>query len=338
MTLGEFFQRYQSNRPPGKETNTSYTESIHIKHLLRLLAENTPLSEIPIRAQSYATARYAEKTRTGNPISHVTIKKELGTLSSIWNQWGINEGIVTAPLSFKRVQLPKRKQQPRFQTWDEVMRKSKGDLTSELWESVFLSVSETQALLADVRDGKSIIRGQARYFPFTFPMFAFVAYTGCRRSEMLRARVEDIDFSRNELTIREKKRDRTKEETYRHVPLAPALKAILQDWLKTHPGGEILFCRTAGESITAQMASHHFRWAVEATKWKPLPGFHVLRHSFVSNLASRGVSDHVIMGLVGHLNRETTRRYLHLRPQTLEAALGLLYGEGTPAEKLLEPT
>jgi hypothetical protein len=30
VNLGEFFRRFQANRPPGKESNTLYTEDIHI--------------------------------------------------------------------------------------------------------------------------------------------------------------------------------------------------------------------------------------------------------------------------------------------------------------------
>src|ERR1700677_2362839 len=32
MTLGYFFKKYKENRPPGKESNTTYTEEIHLAH------------------------------------------------------------------------------------------------------------------------------------------------------------------------------------------------------------------------------------------------------------------------------------------------------------------
>jgi integrase len=115
---------------------------------------------------------------------------------------------------------------------------------------------------------------------------------------MLRARVEDIDLTADQLTVREKKKDKSK-ETYRHVPIAASLRDVLVDWLRIHPGGNILFCRTAGEPFTAQMAVHHFRWALEGSEWRVLRGWHAFRHSFISNLASRGIDQRVIMGLVG---------------------------------------
>src|SRR5262249_24184466 len=42
ITLGEFFRLYRDNRPPDKEASTSYTENIHLNHLLRILGERQP--------------------------------------------------------------------------------------------------------------------------------------------------------------------------------------------------------------------------------------------------------------------------------------------------------
>ena len=72
---------------------------------------------------------------------------------------------------------------------------------------------------------------------------------------------------------------------------------------------------------------------LDASKWKVLKGWHVFRHSFISNLACRGVSERVIMALAGHLNRETTRRYTHLVPSTVQEAMCLLFGEGALIEE-----
>src|SRR5262249_41820385 len=144
------------------------------------------------------------------------------------------------------------------------------------------------------------IGSNRRILPWVYPMFAFCAYLGCRRSEMLRSRLEDLDFERDEILLREKKKDTTKEETFRHVPMPRQLRAILEEWLKVHPGGPFTFSRRAGEPITVQMANRYFRGALEGSKWKVLRGFHVFRHSLISNLAEQGVSEPVIMELVGH--------------------------------------
>src|SRR5262245_45743368 len=64
VTVGDFFEQYQSDRPPGKEANTSYTEDIHIEHLKRLFGSRTPAVEIPDRLQSYVNGRATEKGKS----------------------------------------------------------------------------------------------------------------------------------------------------------------------------------------------------------------------------------------------------------------------------------
>jgi integrase len=230
------------------------------------------------------------------------------------------------PLKAETVKEAKQREKPPFQPWEKVMQKTKGNAESDLWESVFLTATQVEELLKHVKNVKYKWKNSS--FPWIYPMFAFCAYTGARRSEMLRAKVEDMDFESAELTIREKKKDRSKKETYRHVPMRSELKTVLEEWLRVHRGGDYLFCKNAGEPFSVQMANHYFRWALDSSDWKPLRGYHVFRHSLISNLACRGVTDRIIMGLVGHLNAATTRRYQHLFPSTVQAALDSVFGSG----------
>lgn len=332
VTLGEFFERFQANRPPGKEGNTAYTEDIHITHLLRLLGARTPLPEVPGKLQGYVNARSQEAGRRSECVSHVTVKKELGTLTGIWNRWGMREGLVMQTLSLRNLEYPKKREKPPFQTWEQIERRiARGKLTADeqagLWDALFLTVAQIEELLAFVRDNGCLIRKNRRVFPWVYPMLAFCAYTGARRSEMLRSRLEDLDFDGDEVSIREKKKDREKEFTLRHVPIVPQLKAILLDWLREHPGGPMTFCRTAGEPLTEQMATHYLRWALDGSKWEVVKGFHVFRHSMISNMVSRGVPERVLMAVAGHLNAETSRRYQHLLPSTVQDAMGVVFGK-----------
>jgi site-specific recombinase XerD len=108
--------------------------------------------------------------------------------------------------------------------------------------------------------------------------------------------------------------------------MTPLLRAALREWLSAHPGGPYTFCTAAGVGLREQTANNYFRWAVDGGRWKVVRGWHTLRHSFVSNLASRGVSEGIIMKLAGHLNAETTRRYAHLIPSTVHDAMRLVFG------------
>src|SRR5262249_26615692 len=151
-------------------------------------------------------------------VSHVTVKKELGTLTSVWNKWGLVKKLVPAPLTLRNIQYSKRKERPPFQTWEEIERRiARGRLTAveqqKLWDCLYLSVAQVEELLGWVKHHGCLIRSTRRVFQWVYPMVAFCAYTGCRRSEMLRSRLEDIDLDGRGVLIREKKKDTTKEET-----------------------------------------------------------------------------------------------------------------------------
>jgi integrase len=323
VSLGALLKDYRKGGCLSKEENTRYTERIHIKHLLRVFGRRTSVGQVPARLQEYIKNRSKE-------VGQETIKKELGTLSSIWNKWALRAKLVPAPLTLRNLDYPKKKEKARFQTWTEIERRiARGRLSKKeqvgIWDCLYLTVNEIEELLAYVKDAGCLIREKRYQFPWVYPMIAFCAYTGARRSEMLRCEIQDLDFEKNEIAIREKKKDREKELTFRHVPMVPQLKAILEDWLEVHPGGQYTFCKNAGEPLTVQMATHYLRWALEESRWSVIKGFHTLRHSFISNLASKGVSERVIMRLAGHLNRETTARYAHLFPSAVVDAVKLVF-------------
>jgi integrase len=120
----------------------------------------------------------------------------------------------------------------------------------------------------------------------THPMFTLAAYTGARRSELLRSQLSDIDFKDKVVTIREKKRVRGKLTT-RRVPLSPPLERVLKAWLKIHPGGPHTFCHDTAViersrksqqrgdgpiALTGDEAAHHFRQTVKDSRWEVLKG------------------------------------------------------------------
>ena len=53
-------------------------------------------------------------------------------------------------------------------------------------------------------------------------------------------------------------------------------------------------------------------------------GPHMLRHSFCSHLAMRGVPARAIQELAGHRDISTTQRYMHLSPAVVVDAIRLL--------------
>jgi integrase len=362
VTLADLFARYERGIPPGNmEGNSLLTVRIHMKHLLRLLGGRTAAQRLSTGAlQGYVNGRSRERYRK-KAISPSTIKKEVATFRSVWN-WGKDHGVLTGEPPTRGLRYEKEDRKPPFRTWEEIERQvARGGLTeeqaAELWDALFLSVEQVRECLEHVRATPAA--------PFVYPMFVFVAHTGARRSEMLRSRVEDIDLEEKRVRIREKKKDRTKKETERYVDMSGLLEQVMRDWLGgQHPGGPFTFCqgervarsrtrsRTTGHQsgpgrattvsgraatvrerdggpgllpLTKDEATHHFKRALEGSRWAVVRGFHVFRHSFASNLAGGGVSPQAIDALMGHQTEAMRVRYRHLFPaERLKAVRSVL--------------
>ena len=101
-------------------------------------------------------------------------------------------------------------------------------------------------------------------------------------------------------------------------------RIYMEEWLAIHPGGQHLFAKSNGKPLEDRTARDAFGAVTDNSRWKVLRGYHVLRHSFASNLARHGVDDRVIRKLLGHESDEMTERYRHLFPEDKEAAVNLL--------------
>ncbi len=203
------------------------------------------------------------------------------------------------------------------------------DRKETLWEALTLTRSGNR------RVPEPTIRRQAT-LPWVHPMVAFAAYTGARRSEMLRALATDVDLAGGMMTVREKKRVKGRRSN-RTAPITPKLAEVLRDWLTIRPECPFLFCqsqrvtrsktkRTGPTAITEDEAHDHFKRTVADSKWQVLRGYHVLRHSFISALASEGVDQRVNDEVVGHQSEEQRNRYRHLYPGVMQEAVTRVFG------------
>ncbi len=333
-TLGELLKAFLAQLPDHSiEQSTRQSFEIHIRHLRRILGNAVTLGELRLAdLQRYVNRRAGERGIRGRTLSPATIKKEIVTLNTVW-RWGISNDFVDRPLPKGGLRMPRGVEKPHFQTWEEIERKiARGGLTEtqqqDLWDCLFLARGEITELLEYVHD--------AARQPFIYPMFVFAAHTGARRSEILRSRIEDIDLEARFVTIREKKRVHGK-ATVRTVPLSSRMHAVLTDWFAEHPGGQATFCsdlhirrsrKTRGhfQQLTRDECHDHFQRTLAGSKWQVLHGWHIFRHSFISNCASRRVDQRVIDAWVGHQTEEMRRRYRHLFPNHQKIELEKVFG------------
>ena len=329
MTIDNAWKYFAETIPKDSlEDSTLRGMEIHIRHLSRLIGSTIKLDQIDKPClQSYIDSRSKDEGRNGNNVSVQTIKKELRTLSTIWS-WVREANIVSKDLPTRRLRYPKMREKPPFQTRSQIEQRIKrlkldDAEAKELWESLFLDSTEVKQVLEIAQKNVS---QQVLY-----PMLCLAAFTGCRRSEIMRARIEDFDFHSCVMTVHEKKRVRGKHST-RTVPIQSFLGDILQNWFQQLDSDcnlafPISRLRQPGlHEITVNQASKLFTKTFAGTDWAMLPGWHVFRHSFASNCAAAGIDQRIINDWLGHQTQEMVRRYRHLFPNQQNEAIESVFG------------
>jgi integrase len=334
LTLAALRDRYlDTHRNGSLEKSTLEGIELHFKHLAGTLGERFPVEDLSMADLQQHVDRRAKKKGLRGKLSPATIHKEIITLRTVWN-WAVQMGLLTGKFPYKGLRYPKFAEKPPFQTWNQIERRIKAGGLSDaekrtLWDCLYLQSAETADLLAHVKARAAQ--------PWVYPLFCFAAYTGTRRAEMLRVLVADVDFDGKTVLIREKKRAKGKTTT-RRIPLTPLLAGVLKDWLAAYPGGQYLFCqspmvvrsktkRMASTPITHDEAHDHFKRVVRGSKWEVLRGYHVLRHSFISACASKGIDQRLIDEWTGHATDEQRKRYRHLYPSTQQEAILSVFGQ-----------
>lgn len=332
LTLQGLFDQFFDSLPDENlEANTLRTMHTHKAHFLRLIKPRFPAEKLTgHELQKYVNARSKEHTqypcRSGSDsrrkVSATTIKKEIATLGTVW-RWAANIPILEGNFPSRGLRFPKTEDKPSFQTFAEITQQIQAQsltaaMAAELWECLYLQKDEIDDLLSGVqaRDDLPI---------YIYPMIAAAAYTGARRSELLRVQVVDVNFANQMLTLREKKRVRGR-RSVRQVPMSSKLVAILKEHIAIHPGCTSLFCTEDAKTITTNMAQNAFRFALSKSKWSAVRGWHTLRHSFISNLACDAIDQRLIDEFVGHTTEEMRRRYRHLFPEVKRSAILQVFG------------
>jgi integrase len=262
----------------------------------------------------------------------ITLKKEVATLRACWN-WVDHAELVKGAFPGRGLRFPKEEEKEPLRTFAEIeaiIAAEKPDAARKeaLWQALYLTKPELDQFLAHVKKN-----GALRW---VYPMVAFAAFTGAPRSEILRALASDVDLAGGIITIREKKRVVGKRST-RTAPITPKLAEVLREWLRVRPEASSLFCqaervsrsktqRNGPTAVTKDEAHDHFKRTVAGSKWATLRGYHVLRHSFISVLASEGVDQRVIDEIVGHQSEEQRKRYRHLYRKVMRDAISRVFG------------
>ena len=134
--------------------------------------------------------------------------------------------------------------------------------------------------------------------------------TGCRYGELTRLVASDFEREAGVITIRLSKAGKV-----RHVPLNAEGQLFFTHITTDMQREQIVFIKANGIEWCSAEQARPMRRACQVAGIDPPVSFHILRHTYGSFLAKRGVSLQVIAKLLGHSDtRMTEKHYAHLQP------------------------
>jgi integrase len=144
--------------------------------------------------------------------------------------------------------------------------------------------------------------------------------SGQRLGKIITLKRTDVDLAGGTITIADMAKGGKRRTT--HVPVSPALGAILKEALAQSKDGEHVFSTGRGEKrpYTRSGVSTFFARVATEAGLKDFH-FHDLRHSFATEVRRAGAGLDVVQALLGHASPAMTQRYAHLGRAELAAAV-----------------
>ncbi len=134
--------------------------------------------------------------------------------------------------------------------------------------------------------------------------------TGARYSELTALKVSDFTPQGGSIYI-----SKSKSGKARHIHLTDEGINFFQSAVHGKQHDDLIFRRETGADWKHSDQYRPIQAASAAARIKPAIGFHILRHSYASRLAMKGVPMAVIAAQLGHSDtRMTERHYAHLGP------------------------
>ena len=163
------------------------------------------------------------------------------------------------------------------------------------------------------RLGRVLMDAQAdgSVWPPAIAAIRLLLLTGCRRSEILTLRWDDVDRTAGELRLRDSKTGP------RMVPLTRAVAAVLAGIARVPGNPWVIVGQRRNDRLTKL---DNYWQPIRAEAGLEDVRLHDLRHSYASRALAVGESLPAIGKLLGHRKVSTTARYVHLMHDAAKAA------------------
>ncbi|TCI25139.1 hypothetical protein EVJ32_11600 [Exiguobacterium sp. SH5S4] len=147
---------------------------------------------------------------------------------------------------------------------------------------------------------------------------------GLRISEILKLKLNHLDFEKNLLIVWKGKGAKT-----RLIPMTPRLARELKTYIeKDRPNvgdSNYVFLMPSGRVVQANFVNEDLKQIAKAQLGLHLTS-HMLRHSFATTLYDQTQNILLVGSILGHKSTQTTERYLHVSQEQSRKALEELNG------------
>jgi len=139
-------------------------------------------------------------------------------------------------------------------------------------------------------------------------LLSLIYSAGLRVSEVCNLLINDIDFDRKQIHIRESKNNKS-----RYVILGDLIAKGLKKYIDgVKPKVYLFNGNEKGTPLGHSAVQQSFRLAMQKANIQKDACVHTLRHSFATHLLEQGVDIVTIKEQLGHARLETTLMYLHI--------------------------
>ncbi|MFH0969870.1 MAG: site-specific tyrosine recombinase/integron integrase [Candidatus Diapherotrites archaeon] len=167
---------------------------------------------------------------------------------------------------------------------------------------VVLTVSEIKDIFQHTRHGRNRL------------LLQFIYSTGCRVSEAVKMKTEDIDWENGVARVQGGKGNKD-----RIVVISQKWAGNIKKYLKRKKNNSpFLFSKKNGKSLSTDTVERIIRNAAKELGITKRVTPHVLRHSFATHLLESGENIRKIQLLLGHANLSTTAIYTHVSKEELK--------------------
>jgi integrase len=186
-----------------------------------------------------------------------------------------------------------------------------------------------------------LVQGAAKVGAQELAIVLLMGDAGLRQGEVRALQRGDLHFGDNPTIRVQRTRSKGGEEhppkgkRNRTVPMTSRLATALRKHLKSRAPTESphVFLNTDGKPLTQSSVRARILWAEREAGIEGTGRSHIMRHTFVTDLADNNTSPRVIQELAGHKDLKTTLRYMHLRDGVAHAAIRGLEQRHTIAAK-----